>query len=465
MEKGFSPNSNLEGNDKQERKSDKEGGSVSRRSFLVGTLLGTTAMLTGSSQKEVTQTTVNPLEILRPKAPHILAQEVIDKKIREIQNDPTVALTKKAREELHAVTLGEDKEGLGIFFYDAVMGNKIITIPSVKEMRTHLYDKKELSYTFRTEPSETQYVLRVSDMYKDIGVSSRLSVQEVKNNKGEDKMVLAVKRARYLQGEGRYGEYVTYTPAHANLRTPSVIRYGKEYVDTVIDEATKLFTARTIDKKILAMSVEVARRVAVIEHIDPYEFSKKAKEGGKQPGVLYDIALAEYSLNPGTAYNHLINGVGAGGMMQIIPKTYRDVRKQIIEMGWFKADVIPEDSNEGRKSPLVSAIISISLSYLNYQLKAKLLGTLKDEDVLLVLASMYNGSPNLLNKILGESIPSKVLRQIKKKIHKEPSKKPQSIKEKLLSNGKGNKLAGTGETENENYIKKFIAYDTFVRPN
>jgi hypothetical protein len=449
-------------------------GKLSRRTLLLGVLGAMTgsAVLRSSHDKKRDNKRFHEAKIEDPRSPaFIKALESIDRKVEEIEKNPIVLRSKRAKESLSKTPLPTNGEGVALYFSSnkeaSVESDDALAVPSVTEMRRFFYDKNIREYRVATKEEDVtkrkHYAIKVSDTYKDIGVSSRLSVEEIIAGSKNKKTVLAVKRARYDQGKGGYGEYVTYTPAHADLRTNEVITAGAEYVDIVIDEAVKLFVAKDVRQNILKTSTEVARRVAVIEHIDPYEFYNKKKNNKEGLKELYDISLAEYSLNLGTAYNHLINGVGAGGMMQIIPRTYRDVRARIIERGWFKEQDLPESINEGRKNPLVSAVISIALSYLNYELKQKLLTTLHEEDRLLVLASMYNGSPNLLDQIIKSDNVPRVLRPANKKGNKAPkNEKPRSIREKLLKNGKGNMLAGTDETENENYMQKFIAYDSFT---
>lgn len=454
--------------------------SLSRRMFLVGGMAATAAVLRSDHAKK--RSVVNPLPKrtspeIKTEDPRVLlfrkANSTIQETVSRIEINPTVSRSKKAKEVLSQTPLPNDGEGVALYFARAGERDEMIAIPSVTEMRRYLYDPKIRQYRIFTErevEGKRFYSISISDMTKDIGVASRLTVEETRDREKHPATTLAVKRARYDQGKGGYADYVTYTPAHKDLRTKEVIAHGKEYVSTVVDQAASLFDQTKIDKEVLALSIEVARRVAVIEHIDPYEFYKKRKEG-EDVKPLYETSLAEYALNLGSAYNHLINGVGAGGMMQIIPKTYKDVRAEIIKRGWFKEDEIPHDINEGRKTPLISAVISVALSYLNYEhAKVKFkerVTSLPHDDKLLVLASMYNGSPNLLRQILGpgEGVVSKVLRPVKKLASKHKEKATQSspsIRHKLLKNGKGNKLAGTDETENENYMHKFIMYSKFV---
>ncbi len=454
---------------------DSQQGHLSRRAFLLGGL-AVAATISSDTQKSAVDSTKGPTnpgkKVEAPRlTPYEQAVEKIRNKVAEIEKDPTVARAKNAKNSLSSTSLSANGEGIALYFSVEGQKDEAIAVASVEDMRRHLHDRKNPTYVvFLQNPNEESkgkqaqeksdsYTISISDMHVDIGVSSRLSVTKKVKGAKHPATVLAVKRARYLQSTRAYGEYVTYTPAHASLRTPEVIRLGKEYVNTVLGEATKLLAAAGANKDVLALSTEVAKRVAIIEHIDPYEFAKKSKDNPKEVKSLYEIALAEYSLNLGTAYNHLVNASGAGGMMQIIPQTYRDVRKQIIKRKWLREEDMPENIDVGRKNPLISAVISIALSYLNYEIREKTIKELPDKDKLLVLASMYNGSPKLLRQILEDGAISRILRSHKKGAKTE---KQLPIRDKLLKNGKGNKLAGTDQTENENYIQKFIAYDASV---
>ena len=165
---------------------------------------------------------------------------------------------------------------------------------------------------------------------------------------------------------------------------------------------------------------------------------------------------AEYGLNQDTSFNHLINFLGAGGMMQIMQKTYRDVRLRMIARKLFLPEEISEDANEGRKDPLISAIIAMYLCYDNYLVKGKILSGKRDDEIELALVAMYNGSPNLLTKILKRVGKNKIVSnaRVEKTLASYPN--PTPFVEKLLTHREGIQIPGSSESENGNYLGKYV---------
>jgi hypothetical protein len=120
--------------------------------------------------------------------------------------------------------------------------------------------------------------------------------------------------------EGRYVETAYYMSTHPGLVTPEVVNAGKYYVHNVIELAREKLRERgvTIQPKV----ADMAERLATVEHVDHQRFRNEY-----HPNIYNDI-FTLYALNEGQTYRYSVSSAGAGGMVQMIPSTYRMVRSQ-----------------------------------------------------------------------------------------------------------------------------------------
>lgn len=121
-----------------------------------------------------------------------------------------------------------------------------------------------------------------------------------------------------IERGGRFLEMAYYTSAHPSLLSPDVVKAGQAYVRTMIDLAAKRLQLKGI--KIDAEILNVAERLCVVEHTDHDRFRRENRI------ALYEEIFALYSLNELDTYRYSVSTAGAGGMVQMIPATYRMVR-------------------------------------------------------------------------------------------------------------------------------------------
>ena len=117
---------------------------------------------------------------------------------------------------------------------------------------------------------------------------------------------------------GVYIETAYYISTHAGIVTPEVVSAGRLYVRNTIDAARE-----NLKKKAIFISPQVtdmAERLSIVEHVDHLRFRKESHP------VIYNDIFALYALNEGQTYRYSVSSAGAGGMVQMIPPTYRMVR-------------------------------------------------------------------------------------------------------------------------------------------
>jgi hypothetical protein len=119
---------------------------------------------------------------------------------------------------------------------------------------------------------------------------------------------------------GVYLETAYYMSTHPGIVTPEVVNAGRIYVRNVIEIAREKLRERglPIDPKV----ADIAERLAAVEHVDHLRFRTEPHQN------IYNDIYTLFALNEGQTYRYAVSSAGAGGMVQMIPSTYRMVRAQ-----------------------------------------------------------------------------------------------------------------------------------------
>jgi hypothetical protein len=128
-----------------------------------------------------------------------------------------------------------------------------------------------------------------------------------------------------IEKGGRHVETAYYISTHPGLVTPEVVNAGKMYVRNTIDVARERLREKGI--YIQPRIADMAERLAALEHVDHQRFRNEY-----HPNVYNDI-FALFALNEGDTYRFSVSSAGAGGMVQMIPSTYRMVRERFYNVG------------------------------------------------------------------------------------------------------------------------------------
>ncbi len=125
--------------------------------------------------------------------------------------------------------------------------------------------------------------------------------------------------------DGIYQETAYYVSTHAGIVTPEVVSAGRLYVRNVLDLARENLRRKGIF--ISPQVTDMAERLSVVEHVDHLRFRKEYHP------VIYNDIFALYALNEGQTYRYSVSSAGAGGMVQMIPSTYRMIRARYFNVG------------------------------------------------------------------------------------------------------------------------------------
>ncbi|MFN0277628.1 MAG: hypothetical protein ACKVRN_03395 [Pyrinomonadaceae bacterium] len=135
---------------------------------------------------------------------------------------------------------------------------------------------------------------------------------------------------------GRFIETAYYMSTHRGLVTPEVVSAGRFYVQNVIEIARDQL--RNKGYAIQPKVADIAERLATVEHVDHQRFRTEF-----HPNIYNDI-FTLFALNEGQTYRYSVSSAGAGGMVQMIPATYRMVRSR------FPNAVLMPDFVEGMRN-------------------------------------------------------------------------------------------------------------------
>lgn len=153
----------------------------------------------------------------------------------------------------------------------------------------------------------------ISRTVRGNGVNTPVIVTDMN---GREHLPLVVQYPR--ENRGIMQEMAYYVSTHPGLVTPEVVGAGRFYVHNMIDIAREqlMNNGYAIQPKV----ADIAERLSTVEHVDHLRFRTEF-----QPNIYNDI-FTLYALNEGQTYRYSVSSAGAGGMVQMIPPTYRMVR-------------------------------------------------------------------------------------------------------------------------------------------
>jgi hypothetical protein len=118
---------------------------------------------------------------------------------------------------------------------------------------------------------------------------------------------------------GALSEVAYYSSAHPALSSPQLVNSGRAYVRRMLNEAAARLAAH--GEVISPEIIDAAERLCIVEHTDHKRFKTE------DHASLYNEIFTLYALNAGDTYRFSVSSAGAGGMVQMIPPTYKSIRE------------------------------------------------------------------------------------------------------------------------------------------
>ena len=148
------------------------------------------------------------------------------------------------------------------------------------------------------------------------GVNTAVTVKALSTGRELTPLMVAYPIVR----SGSITEIAYYASAHPALLSSDTSSAGESYVTTTLDTAARNLSDKGVN--IPSDIVDIAEHLCVVEHTDHKRFiTEKHSE-------LFPEILSLYALNQGNTYRYSVSTAGAGGMIQMIPRTYEGIRQQ-----------------------------------------------------------------------------------------------------------------------------------------
>jgi hypothetical protein len=114
-------------------------------------------------------------------------------------------------------------------------------------------------------------------------------------------------------------EVAYYSSVHPAIESNEITTAGETYISAMLDEAARALAAKGIH--VSADIVEIAENLCVVEHTDHRRFMTEDHT------KLLPEVVSLYALNRGNTFRYSVSTAGAGGMIQMIPRTYEAIRQ------------------------------------------------------------------------------------------------------------------------------------------
>ncbi len=216
-------------------------------------------------------------------------------------------------------------------------------------VRIAFYDYKtaRIDYIVMTKES---FLLKTSDIRTTTTDGKFVTVRTIRGNgvntpvmviDDDNKAHLPLIVQYPVERDGRFYEMAYYISTHPGIGTPEVVNAGKIYLRNVIDAARENLRKKSV--YISPQVTDMAERLAIVEHVDHQRFRNEY-----HPVIFNDIYTL-YALNEGQTYRYSVSSAGAGGMVQMIPSTYRLIRSR-----YYNVNLMP-DFVEGMRNHINAA--------------------------------------------------------------------------------------------------------------
>lgn len=202
-------------------------------------------------------------------------------------------------------------------------------LTSLTSIRLAMFDPQSGQMDFLSL-SKDSYLVKDSDIFTNTDRGRSVHLRIVRAN-GVNTAVTITDNASHraflplvvefpIAKDGALKETAFYTSAHPALVSTGEIASGRDYVTTMLDQAAVSLakTGTHIDPGI----VTIAKHLVIVEHTDHKRFLNE------DPKALFPEILSLYALNQDDTFNYSVSTAGAGGMIQMIPRTYEAIRQQ-----------------------------------------------------------------------------------------------------------------------------------------
>ena len=276
-------------------------------SFLIAVVVCAISPIVAINAREVTKNNFSPAFI-----------EVVDTPLIDTPVVETAAVT----------TLSSDEINKEIAAATQFLKSRP-ALTSLTSIRLAMFDPQSGQMDFLSL-SKDSYLVKDSDILTNTEKGRSVHLRIVRAN-GVNTAVTVIDNASRraflplvvefpIAKDGALKETAFYTSAHPALVSTGEIASGRDYVTKMLDQA-----ATSLAQKGVAIdpeTVAIAEHLVIVEHTDHQRFLKEDRT------ALFPEILSLYALNQDNTFNYSVSTAGAGGMIQMIPRTYDAIRQQ-----------------------------------------------------------------------------------------------------------------------------------------
>jgi hypothetical protein len=182
-----------------------------------------------------------------------------------------------------------------------------------------------------------------------------------------------------------------YVSAHPALISDDLIASGRNYVTTMLDQARQELAANGV--MIPEDVVAVAAHLVIVEHTDHKRFLNENR------AEISTEVLSLYALNRGDTFRYSVSSAGAGGMIQMIPKTYQAIREHHPEIT-LDADFVSGMQNHANALKAMLLYLNDTWKFLQSQGEVQQALQSGSATKTELLAAGYNSNPYKLPSYL-----------------------------------------------------------------
>jgi hypothetical protein len=215
------------------------------------------------------------------------------------------------------------------------------------------------------------------------GVNTAVNVTDPANGQALTPLMVAYPIVR----DGAVTEVAYYASAHPALLSSEITDDGSSYVTSMLDQAAKNLSAKGV--QIPSDIVDIAQHLCVVEHTDHKRFMTE------EHSELFPEILSLYALNQGNTFRYSVSTAGAGGMIQMIPRTYEGIRQQHTNVP-LQADFV--DGMRNHDNALEAMLLYINDTWNKLQESEEVQDALRTGTATKaeLLAAGYNSNPGRL---------------------------------------------------------------------
>jgi len=188
-----------------------------------------------------------------------------------------------------------------------------------------------------------------------------------------------------------------YVSAHPALISDDLIASGRNYVTTMLDQARQELAANGV--MIPEDVVAVAAHLVIVEHTDHKRFLNENR------AEISTEVLSLYALNRGDTFRYSVSSAGAGGMIQMIPKTYQAIREHHPEIT-LDADFVSGMQNHANALKAMLLYLNDTWKFLQSQDEVQQALQSGSATKTELLAAGYNSNPYKLPSYLSNGSSS-----------------------------------------------------------